>query len=140
MPDSEKIWIQAERKHAEDYLQEQQVDHLGVGELPAFHVYPYLALWAVQSKSSRGNIGWWVITGDLPADYIPSREARHPREALKSFSMLWKEASEFMLRGQEHPDFRIGKPDQWPELGDLLRRRSEIILQYVNDEEIWTEE
>ena len=140
MPDDEGIWIEAERKHAEDYLREQRVEHLGVGEYPAFYVHPYLALWAVQSKSSPGWIGWWVITGDLPADCISANEKRHPREALRAFARHWQELSGFMLRGEEHPDVRIGTPDQWPELGDLLRRRAKIIHGHADDDEIWTED
>jgi hypothetical protein len=139
MPDDEDIWIEAERKRAEDYLHEQRVEHLGVGEYPAFHVHPYLALWAVQSQRSPDWIGWWVITGDVPADYIIAGERRHPREALRAFAHYWQELSSFMLRGEEHPDVRIGTPDQWPKLGDLLRRRAEIIQRYADDDEIWTD-
>jgi hypothetical protein len=138
MPDEEDIWIQAGRKDAEGYLRGQKVEHRGVGEYPAFHVYPYLALWAVQSKNSPGRVGWWAITGDLPADYISSSEGRHPREAMRAFARHWREVSQFMLRGDPHPDCHIGTRDQWPELGDLLRRRAEIIRSYADDDEIWT--
>jgi hypothetical protein len=139
MPDDENSWIEAERKHAEEYLREQSVEHLGVGEYPAFHVHPYLALWAVQSKRSPGAIGWWAVTGDLPADYVSGSEGRHPRDALRAFARLWREASEFMLRGEPHPDYNIGTPEQWPKLGDLLRRRAEIIQRYADDDEFWTD-
>lgn len=63
MSDDEDTWIETERQNAEDYLRRQRIEHLGVGEFPAFHVHPYLALWAVQSKNSPGEIGWWAITG-----------------------------------------------------------------------------
>lgn len=139
MSEDEESWIEAQRKHAEDYLRAQRVEHLGVGQYPAFHVHPYLALWAVQSRRSPGSIGWWAVTGDLPADYISSNEARHPRYALRAFSCHWHEVSRFMLRGEEHPDYRIGTPDQWPELGDLLRRRAEVLESYAADDEIWTD-
>jgi hypothetical protein len=139
MRDDEDIWIEAERKQAEDYLREQGVDHLGVGEFPAFHVHPYLALWAVQSKSSPGSIGWWAITGDLPTDYISSNEGRHPREALRAFARHWRKVSGCMLRGEPHPDYRIGTSDESSELGGLLGRRAEIIQRYADDDEIWTE-
>ena len=139
MPDNEDIWIEAERKHAEDYLREQRVEHLGVGEYPAFHVHPYFALWAVQSKRSPGSIGWWAVTGDLPADYISSSEGSHPRQAMRAFASHWQEVSGFMLRGESHPDYHIGTPEQWPQLGDLLRRRAEIIKRYADDDEIWKE-
>ncbi|MEW6743974.1 MAG: DUF4826 family protein [Planctomycetota bacterium] len=123
MRDDEDSWIEAEPKHAEDYLREQRVEHLGIGEDPAFHVHAYLALWVVQSKCSPGWIGWWVVTGDLPADYSSASEGRHPQEALRAFARHWQELSGFMLRGEEHPDLRVGTRDQWPELGELLPRR-----------------
>src|SRR4051794_20871401 len=108
MPRDEDIWIEAERKHAEEYLREQQVEHQGVGEYPAFHVHPYFALWAVQSGRSPRAIGWWVVTGDLPADYISSSEGTRPREAMRAFARHWREVSGFMLRGEPHPDYCIG--------------------------------
>lgn len=140
MKDSEDKWIQDQRENAEDYLRVQQVQHLGVGEYPAFHVYPYLALWAVRSLRFPGRVGWWVITGDLPSDYVSSDEGRHPREVLRAFALHWQELSSFMLRGEEHPDVRIGTPDQWPMLGDLLSRRARILQRYADDEEIWTDD
>ena len=140
MQSNEDFWIESEREHAERYLREQHVGHLGVGEYPAFHVHPYFALWAVQSKRAPGSVGWWVITGDLPADYISSSEGRHPREALRAFSRHWLEVSSYMLRGESHPDYAIGTPDQSAELGDLLRRRAKIIGEYADNVDIWTEE
>lgn len=137
MPHEEDLWIEKQRKIAEEYLRSHQVEHLGVGEFPAFHVHPYVALWAVQSKKAPGNVGWWAITGDLPADYIGSRGSHHPREALREFSRLWTEVSGFMLRGEVHPCYQIGTPGQWPELGELLLRRAEVIRGYADSDELW---
>lgn len=140
MPNDEDSWIQAQRKDAVGYLRRQRVKaSRRVGKYPAFHVHPYLALWAVESKRSPGSIGWWAITGDLPTDYISSSEGRHPRDALRAFARHWKELSKFMLRGEAHPDCRIGTPREWPELGDLLRRRARIIQRYADDDGIWSE-
>ena len=55
-----------------------------MAEYPAFHLHPYIALWAVHSKISLGWVGWWTITGDLPTDYISSTEAREPSEAMRA--------------------------------------------------------
>ncbi len=43
------------------------------------------------------------------------------------------------MRRERHPGYRIDTPDQWPELGDLLRRRVEIIQKYADDDELRTE-
>ena len=140
MSDQETIedsWIAEQRKVVEDYLRDQGVDHRGVGEYPAFHVYPYLALWAVQSKKTLGMIGWWAISGDVPTDYISGSEGRHPRIALRAFAREWRKLSGSMLRGEERPDYVIGTRDQWPILGDLLQRRAEILQDYADDADLW---
>lgn len=137
MSKKERDWLEEQRERAVEYLKRENVDHLGVGDYPAFHVFPYLALWVVQSKTRPGCIGWWVVTGDLPTDYIGSEGARHPRLALKRFAQLWREVSDYMLRGEEHPNYCIGTPDQWPVLGDLLQRRAGIFEDYANDDSLW---
>lgn len=134
---SEEEWIRAQRSQVEDYLRAQSVDHRGVGEYPAFHVHPYVALWAIQSKKSPGQVGWWAISGDVPTDYVSSLDCGHPREALRAIVKRWVEVSTYMLRGERHPSFRIANPDQWPELADLLRRRAEILREYTEDNELW---
>jgi hypothetical protein len=137
---SETSWIADQRRVVEEYLCRQKVDHLGVGECPAFFVHPYIALWAIQSKKAPGGIGWWAISGDLPTDYISSADGRHPREALRAFSRIWGEAASFMLRGEKHPDFSVGSPEQWPELGDLLNRRAKALREYADKDTIWNDE
>jgi Domain of unknown function (DUF4826) len=137
---SEDEGIANERMRVEEYLRRHGVDHLGVGEFPAFHVQPYLALWAVQSKKSPGWIGWWAISGDLPTDYISSNEGRHPREALHAFAGHWVKAANAMLDGKKYADYSIGTPEQWPELGKLLKRRARVIRRFAADETLWADE
>jgi hypothetical protein len=136
----EDKWIAAQRKVVVEYLQRERVGHLGVGEYPASHVHPYLAVWAVQSERVPGSVGWWAVSGDLPTDYVSSGKIVHPREALRQFARQWREVSGSMLRGKEHSEVMIGTPDQRPELGDLLRRRAQILQSYADDDEIWVEE
>jgi hypothetical protein len=137
---NEDVWIGSQRRIVEEYLQRERVDHLGVGEYPAFHVYPYVAVWAVQSKRAPGGVGWWAISGDLPTDYVSRGKTAHPREALRAFARHWRELSNYMLRGEEHPDVRIGTPDQWPKLGKLLRGRARVLQLCADDDEIWEQE
>jgi hypothetical protein len=137
--ETEEQWIASQRQQVIDYLRGEQVEHLGVGESPAFHVHPYLALWAVQSRRSPGAVGWWALSGDVPTDYISSSEARHPREALRAFARQWHDWSAHMLRGETHPDYRLTAGEESPELGDLLRRRAELLERFADDEEVWSD-
>ena len=140
MSKSEDAWIASQRRVVQEYLERERVDHYGVGDVPAFHVHPYVALWAVQSQRSPGWVGWWAISGDLPSDYVSRGKIAHPREALRAFARRWHELSAYMLRGEEHPDVKIGTPDQWPDLGDLPQRRAKILQGYADDDRIWVEE
>ena len=140
MPNDEDIWIEAQSKHAEDYLREQRVEHLGVGEgIRRFMCILISPFGRFSQSIHRVRLVGGAVTGDLPANYISGSEGSHPREAMRAFARHWQEASGFMLRGESHPDYHIGTPDQWPQLGDLLKRRAEIIKRYANDDGIWTE-
>jgi hypothetical protein len=138
-PEVEERWCAEQRTQVEDYLEVQKIDHGEVGEWPAWHAAPYVAVWAIESKINPGWIGWWAISGDLPTDYISAETVKHPREAIRSFAVVWAEVSGYMLRGESHPSIKIGCPDDWPMLGDLLKRRSELLAQFAEDESIWEE-
>ena len=137
-PDEEE-WVAQERAKVIAYLCSQHCEHGGVGERPAFHVDPYIALWAIQSRKAPGRIGWWAISGDLPTDYMSSDSGHHPREALRHFSAEWVSVAESMKRGAEHPRTKIGTPDQWPTMAPLLQKRAELLKHYADDDRLWEE-
>jgi hypothetical protein len=137
--EEEQAWIGSEREKVIAYLATQGIDHLGIGEWPAFHLHPYLAIWAVQSKLLPGSIGWWAISGDLPTDYMSGGGVRHPRKAMEHFSRQWAEVSDFMRRGEAHPDTKIGKKENWPDLAPLLRSRSKLLGEFAANDKLWEE-
>jgi hypothetical protein len=130
----EKAWVRQEREKVLAYLTSQRCKHAGVGEWPAFHVDPYVALWAVQSPTTLGRIGWWAISGDLPTDYMNSSSGYHPRDALRHFSAEWLSVAESMRRGEEHPRTKMGTPELWPNMAPLLEKRAQILREYADDD------
>jgi Domain of unknown function (DUF4826) len=137
---TEDAWVADQRNTVLAYLQREGLHHPHVGDWPAWHLRPYLAVWAIESLVAPGRVGWWAISGDVPTDYVSFTDAEHPREVLRHFARQWAEVSSSMLRGQEHPDTVIGTPDQWPELGDLLKRRSALLRRFADDDSIWNDE
>jgi hypothetical protein len=135
----EEAWVEQERQKVVVYLAAERCEHAGVGEWPAFHIDPYVALWAIQSPTTPGQIGWWAISGDLPTDYMSSTSGYHPRDALRHFSAEWMSIAESMRRGEQHPRTKIGKPELWPTMAPLLQSRAEILRGYADDDSLWEE-
>lgn len=137
---TEDDWIAEQRDTVCAYLEREGVHHRGVGEWPAWHLHPYLALWAIESLVAPGRVGWWAISGDVPTDYVSFTDADHPREAFRHFAREWARVASSMLRGEEPPETVIGTAEQWPDLGDLLKRRCELLRQFAEDDAIWVDE
>ena len=133
-PAEEEAWCEAQRHVAGDYLAGQDLEHGELGEWPAWHMAPYVSVWAVESRKAPGSVGWWVICGDLPSDYCSSSDGcANPRRALRRFSESWLAAL------QETPTdaLTIGDTGLPVHLSDLLRSRAEFLLEMVADEELW---
>lgn len=136
-PDVAAQWLSDQRRHVLEYLGEQSVVHAGVAERPDWYVAPYVAVWTVNSVRSPGVAGWWVISGDLPTDYLSGGEARDARGAVSAFSARWREIAARMLGGERHPTMTVGRPEDALELGDLLQRRAELLADFASDAELW---
>ena len=134
---AEHAWVSEQRNTVASYLQRQGVQHGKIGEWPAWHLQPYLAVLAIESFAAPGHMGWWAISGDVPTDYVSFQDAGHPPEAMHYFAHRWAEIASCMLRGEPYSDTTIGTPDQWPVLGDLLQRRAILLEQFADDDSIW---
>ena len=77
-PEAEERWCEEQRALIADYLRSQGIQHGQIAEWPAWHVAPYVAIWAVESIARPEWIGWWVVTGDLPTDYISAAVCQPP--------------------------------------------------------------
>ncbi len=138
-PAGEEAWCLAQRTQVERYLQTEVPEHGEVGEWPAWHLAPYVAIWAIESVAHPGGIGWWVISGDLPTDYCSAEQSRHPRDAMRAFAVRWNELAALMKRSEAHPTMTIGTPEDWPLLASLLEARAGILQDWAADDALWAE-
>ena len=116
----------AERRHqVTAYLSQEGLTHGAVGEYPAFHVSPYLYLFAIESLKRPGRIGWWAICGDCPCDYISGAGVPHPREAMRIFGEQWLREDAVEAGYGHFP----------PDVLELLRIRGRLLLEIAADEE-----
>jgi hypothetical protein len=132
-------WCSERRKQVEEYLARENVAYGEIGEWPAWHVAPYVSIWAIESSSRKDFVGWWVICGDLPTDYVSAGKLKNPRDALHAIVKRWSELADFMIRGEEHPSIQLGEKSSWPELGPLLKARAKTLTKWVEDDLLWND-
>ncbi len=57
-PKIEQTWCDKQRTEISIYLQREKIPHAQIGEWPAWHIAPHVAIWAIES-ASRPNL--WVF-------------------------------------------------------------------------------
>jgi hypothetical protein len=113
------------------------VHHGDIGEVPAWVLFPHISLWAVESGKAPGWVGWWVICGDCPTDYVGCTGDRTPRSAIGDFAKRWRIIAATLLRSESHPDFGVGNPDNARELAPILSARAKFLEGIAADDGVW---
>ncbi|MFZ4509004.1 MAG: DUF4826 family protein [Fimbriimonas sp.] len=139
-PEVEIQWCEETLAGVRRYLEGEGVRFGEIAEWPAWHIAPYVSIWAVESGEIPDALGWWVIAGDLPSDYLPGHEADDPREAMRLFSLRWQRLVDAWEREQEPGDTIVGSPSDHPTLMPLLRPRAKMLMEWVVDDDLWEEE
>lgn len=139
-PEVENRWCGDQKRIVIDYLLSQRVTHGRIGERPAWHIAPYVSIWAIESHARPEWIGWWVICGDLPTDYISAGDVnppQHPRKAVRVFAHKWLELVKAWQDGREIENIRIGDPTSHEMLRPLLEARAKLLMEWADDDSFW---
>ena len=140
-PAAVEDWLTDQRSGILKYLQRQPDEFGQLGEVAAWHLYPHLSVWVVESTEYPDCIGHWVISGDVPTDYLHGDEIEgksHPQKAVKLFGQKWKEVSEAWLRGESVGHWSIDGKDPNTELAPLLLSRAQFLVDLGNNDEYWS--
>lgn len=132
-------WNSSMRARVFPYLETQGISSPQVGDWPAFEMAPHFGIWCVESKKQKGRIGWWVVAGDCPTDYVSEDGQCHPRAALRNLLRCWKGCVPYMKAGEQPPYAKFGTGANIRELGDLLETRVTILEEWLNDDALWQE-
>jgi hypothetical protein len=141
-PKVEDQWCNQQRGRVVDYLRSQKVKHGRVGVWPAWHLAPYVSIWAIESLARPEWIGWWVIAGDLPTDYISSADVQppqHPRKAIRAVAERWLKQAEAWAAGLDYQGIRPTGPNSPEDLAPLLESRARLLLEWTEDDSMWEE-
>ena len=55
-PVVEERWCNEQRANVVKYLRSQKVEHGSIGDWPAWHVAPYVSIWAVESLPGQNGL------------------------------------------------------------------------------------
>ena len=133
----DETWCAASRQIVLEYLALQTQKFGALGAWPAWHIAPYVSVWAVESIVCPGDVGWWVICGDLPTDYASAKDVGTPREAVATFARRWQTLSGLMEKCESHPDMVVGTKRNAAELAPLLKSRAKILDDWAQDDSFW---
>ncbi len=140
---TEERWCDEQRARVADYLRSERVNHGRIGDWPAWHVAQRVSIWAIESLARPEWIGWWVISGDLPTDYISSADVsppQHPRKAIRVIAERWLKLVQAWEEGREYEGIRIPGPHSHNELAPLLESRARLLVEWANDDSLWEED
>jgi len=136
-PDVERRWCETTRRQVARYLETEAVPHGQIGAWPAWHVAPHVSVWAVESQARPGWVGWWVICGDMPTDYMSADGIKHPREAVRAIASRWRRYCAAVRDGAPPAEFEVRGVAESPELVALLESRAETLAKWAGDDSIW---
>ncbi len=139
-PEFEERWCKQQNARVENYLRSQGVEHGRVGEWPAWHVVPYVAVWAIESRVRPGSIGWWAISGDLPTDYVTAADLeppQHPRKAAQAFADRCLKLVDAWSKGLDYEGIQIGDRRSREKLAPLLETRAKLLTDFADDDSLW---
>jgi hypothetical protein len=140
----EKAWIESARPELVSYIKRSVEECGDIGRVPAFHIAPIIAVWAVESKKHPGMVGFWAFSGDIPGDVITRDwldKKDNPRKALNRMITIWKGYLPHLEIGDSPPGINMGiDGKQRKDMAGLLGKRIEIFSEMVNDDSIWDDD
>lgn len=124
-------WVREQFQKANKFLAEKGIIPSKVLEQDSRYLAPYLAIWKLESKQPQKKT-YWVMSGDLPTDYVDVSVAETAREAVRHFSMMWQLKAENLIKSGATKDATQAK------FAQLLVARAESLYKIQEDENLWS--
>lgn len=136
-----EIWTDEQFSKGLAYISAQAVRFTGVITL-AWLAAPYLAIWKAKATDEKQTTVW-IITGQVPRDYVLDPSVTTPRDAIRTLGERWHAIA---AAPGDHPLDRetidmeppAAASEQEP-LFRQLQRQAEMLLNIADDESLWQE-
>ncbi|MCL1048843.1 DUF4826 family protein [Shewanella abyssi] len=123
-------WIRTQFQKANKFLAEKGILPSKVHADESRYLAPFVAIWKMESKKPSKQT-FWVMSGDLPSDYVDVNVAATARDAIRHFSMIWQMKAENIRRSS------LVKDPAQAKFAELLISRAEGLYKMQADDKIW---
>jgi hypothetical protein len=120
-------WVKAQFQRANKHLAENGVLFESVVTAESRYLAPFVAIWKI--KVSDGKF-YWVISGDVPADFMPYASEKNARDALRGFSLRWQLQADNILNSGSQDKTQL-------EFAETLITKAEKIYELFSNDKAW---
>ena len=120
-------WVRSQFQKANEYMASKGIipDNVAVAE--SRYLPPYFAIWKLNTRDKQA---FWVISGDLPTDYMQYSAAVDAREAVRTFSLQWQLKAQKIIESGV-----IDKTQQ--DYANLLINRAQGLYDMFSQDQLW---
>ncbi|GGW89146.1 DUF4826 family protein [Alteromonas halophila] len=120
-------WVREQFQRANKHLAENGVLFDTVNTNSSRYLAPFVAVWKIRAQDKKS---YWVICGDLPADFTIESNAENARDAIRYFSMHWQVKAENIRQS--------GIQDKvQQDYANLLQSRAEGLFDIYEMDKLW---
>lgn len=120
-------WVREQFQKANKHLAENGVLFESVVIEDSRYLAPLVAVWKIKTRDGQY---FWVISGDLPVDFVPADVSSDVRGVLKHFSLLWQLKVENLSQADNIDDTQ-------KEYLTLLGTRAYDLYHMSEDDKLW---
>ncbi|MFT5677199.1 MAG: hypothetical protein ACI808_003151 [Paraglaciecola sp.] len=122
-------WVREQFQRANKHLAENGVLFDSVVTEASRYLAPFIAVWKIKSIEKKY---YWVVSGDVPCDFMPFENEQNARAAIRHFSMIWQMKAENIRKS--------GTLDlTQQDFARLLITKAEDLYKIQADDSIWKE-
>ncbi|MFT4940914.1 MAG: hypothetical protein ACI88A_003975 [Paraglaciecola sp.] len=120
-------WVREQFQRANKHLAENGVLFDSVVTDVSRYLAPFIAVWKIKSMENKY---YWVISGDVPCDFMPFENEQTARAAIRHFSMLWQVKAENINKSATLDPIQ-------QDFAKLLISKAEDLYEIQADENVW---
>lgn len=123
-------WVKEQFQRANKHLAENGVIFESVTTEECRYLAPIVALWKIKSTDQKF---YWVVSGDVPSDFMAYQNEPNARDALRRFSFLWQ------MKAEELSNTATNDMTQMT-FANYLREKAEVLYDMYSQEGLWQNE